>query len=108
MFRKVITVLSSPQALRSKSSNFPEDLSSFSEQDNEDLRDLLDTFNVLEGHGLALPQIGVKKRAVVVNFQSLGIQELPDAEVMINPSITPTGPDQKNVEACFSVPHVSF
>lgn len=107
MFKKVVTVLSNPQALRSKSSNFPEDLSSFSEQDNEDLRDLIDTFNVLEGHGLALPQIGVKKRAVVVNFQSLGIQELSDSEIMINPSITPAGPVQKSAEACFSVPHVS-
>ena len=108
MFRKVITVLNDSAALRLKSSAFPEDLSCFSEQDKADLSDLQDTFNVLEGHGLALPQIGIMKRAVIVNLQSLGLQTESVAELMINPTLDlHSGSEQRNLEACFSVPHVS-
>lgn len=108
MYKKQFTVLNLSQRifLRKKSTDFPS-FDQMSEEDLQDLKNLTDTFNILQGYGLALPQIGVHKRAVVVNLQALGLDDESPLEVMINPSIETWGGEQKNEEACFSVPHIS-
>jgi len=67
--------------------------------------DLRDTFSVLQGYGLAAPQIGISKRAVIVNLSALGLGE--GDLVMINPEIETSGDEQRNQESCFSVPYIS-
>ena len=108
MYKKQFTVLSLVQRsfLRKKSSAFPA-ASDMTEDDLSDLKDLTDTFNILQGYGLALPQIGVHKRAVVVNLKLLGVEGGEELEVMVNPEIEVWGDEQRNEEACFSVPHIS-
>lgn len=106
MYRKPLNVLNNRLALRKKSSPFPV-LSEMSDQDWSEIQDLQDTFNVLEGYGLALPQLGILKRGVIVNFSALGLPDMPTSEVMINPELETWGEDQRNEEACFSVPHIS-
>lgn len=106
MYRKPLTVLDSRLTLRKKSSPFPPP-SEMSDQDWSEIQDLQDTFNVLEGYGLALPQLGILKRGVIVNFSALGLPDMLTSEVMINPELETWGEDQRNEEACFSVPHIS-
>ncbi len=105
MYRNVITVLTHPRRLREKSVPFspPEKMS---DQEKSALNDLKDTFNVLSGYGLAAPQIGILKRAVVVNFKALGVSE-DEAVLMINPKMKTYGEEQRYEEACYSVPHIS-
>jgi peptide deformylase len=106
MYRKPLTVIRDRLALRKKSETMriaPE----WTDADRDDIKDLTDTFNVLQGHGLALPQIGIRKRAIVVNMESLGISGYSEPEVMINPTLELYGQEQRNEEACFSVPHIS-
>jgi len=105
VFRKLVTVLSNHSALRKKSKSLP-DYGSWTAQDKKDLGDLFETFNVLQGYGLAAPQIGILKRAIVVNLRALGVSSEENA-VMINPIMETWGSDQRNEEACFSVPYVS-
>ena len=73
MYKKQYTVLNLSQRifLRKKSTDFPS-FDQLSEEDLQDLKNLTDTFNILQGNGLALPQIGVHKRAEVVNLQPVG------------------------------------
>lgn len=105
MFRKVLTVLDNRIRLRKKSEEFAPH-SQWSDQDKSDLKDLQDTFNVLQGHGLALPQIGIMKRGIVVNLQSLGLSG-SEMQVMVNPVLEVSGEMIRSTEACFSVPHIS-
>ena len=108
MYKKQFTVLSLQQRcfLRKKSLSFPS-FEDMTDEDLGDIKDLTDTFNILQGYGLALPQIGVHKRAVVVNLKALGVENGAALEVMINPEIEAWGDEQRNEEACFSVPHIS-
>jgi len=71
------------------------------------LDDLVDTFRVIQGYGLAAPQIGYHLRAFVINPQMLGIEGF-DGEYMeiINPTIECSGEEFVANEACFSVPEV--
>lgn len=107
MYRKPLTIISNKSTLRKKSKDFDFFNGNLSEEDKASLHDLQDTFNVLEGYGLALPQIGIQKRAVVVNLTLLGVEGHSNSEVMVNPILETWGDDQRNMEACFSVPHVS-
>jgi peptide deformylase len=72
------------------------------------LTDMRDTMAALNGAGIAAPQIGVSKQ--VVMFGVGKNPRYPDAEevpftVLINPVITPLGPEeQEGWEGCLSVP----
>ena len=70
------------------------------------IQDLKDSFTITGGLGLAAPQIGIKKRAIVVNPSHLRISE-DDVLVMINPRLTLGEEMFKSQEACFSIPFVS-
>ena len=72
------------------------------------LDDLIDTFRVVQGYGLAAPQIGHHVRAFVINHQALGIEGY-DGECIevINPTIECSGKEFISDESCFSVPEVS-
>jgi peptide deformylase len=70
------------------------------------ITDMHDTFRVLEGYGLAAPQIGIKYRVIIISPRSLGIND-DESLLMLNPVLTVSGDKQIVVEACFSVPHVS-
>ena len=72
------------------------------------LTDMRDTMQVLNGAGLAAPQIGVNLRVVIFGVQRN--PRYPDAEevpqtVLINPVITPLGEKKgEDWEGCLSVP----
>ena len=108
MYRNVLTALKDAAALRKPSTAYPlfED---WSEEHHNSIKDLKDTFNVLEGYGLAAPQIGISKRAVIISLRALRIEidGNPERLVMINPELELSVEKQRNLEACFSVPHIS-
>jgi len=108
MFRKVITMLSSKgyQELKQTSKPFPA-YDSWTEKDHQDLKDLYETFDVLSGYGLAAPQIGIHKRAIIVDLEKLGVKSSAAKVTMVNPVLKTWGSKEKSTEACFSVPHVS-
>jgi peptide deformylase len=62
------------------------------------LDDLYDTMKKTEGVGLASPQVGILKRAVVIEVEEGGRLEL------VNPEIIKTEGSQKDKEGCLSVP----
>lgn len=62
------------------------------------LDDLYDTMKKAEGVGLASPQVGILKRAVVIEVEEGGRLEL------VNPEIIETEGTQKDKEGCLSVP----
>lgn len=62
------------------------------------LDDLYDTMKKTEGVGLASPQVGILKRAVVIEVEEGGRLEL------VNPEIIKTEGTQKDKEGCLSVP----
>ncbi|HZK18039.1 MAG TPA: peptide deformylase [Clostridia bacterium] len=64
------------------------------------LQNMADTMEEFKGVGLAAPQIGISKRAIVVDFGE-GIIEL------VNPVITGAEGEQTGVEGCLSVPGLS-
>ena len=70
------------------------------------IADLMDSFRVTGGLGLAAPQIGISKRAIIVNPSYLKISE-DDTLVMINPKLELSGELFKSHEACFSIPYIS-
>lgn len=59
--------------------------------------DMFDTMYEAEGVGLAAPQVGIRKRIVVIDC---GDQPL----VLINPEILETSGEQTGYEGCLSVP----
>lgn len=64
------------------------------------LDDLADTLHSVDGVGLAAPQIGILRRAVVIDLGE-GIIEL------INPVVTKTSGKQGGYEGCLSCPEQS-
>lgn len=64
------------------------------------LDDMAETMYANDGVGLAAPQIGILKRIAVIDIGD-GLIEL------INPVITETKGEQREVEGCLSVPGVS-
>lgn len=101
MYRQVLKVPKHLSKLREKS--LPVDVDSA--EASHIITDMLDTFRVLEGYGLAAPQIGIQKRVVVVSPRALGIGE-DEALLMMNPVLELSGEKQRVSEACFSVPYV--
>lgn len=61
------------------------------------LDDMWDTLDKAQGLGLAAVQVGVLKRVVVINFNGKRIE-------LINPEITERAGEQKEDEACLSLP----
>jgi len=70
------------------------------------IEDLTDTFKVVQGYGLAAPQIGHSIRALVVSPRALGIND-EEQLLMINPTLDNLGELTPSREACFSVPEIS-
>ena len=73
-------------------------------------QDLFDTCNVEHGAGLAAPQIGVKRRVVIINCAAVE-SESPepysadsDYWVLVNPQLEFSGEKISWDEACLSVP----
>ena len=72
------------------------------------IRDMEDTMRVLDGAGLAAPQIGVGLQVVIFGVELN--PRYPDAEpvphtVLINPVLTPVGDEiAEDWEGCLSVP----
>jgi peptide deformylase len=72
------------------------------------IADMFDTMHAANGAGLAAPQIGVDLQLVIFGFKRN--TRYPDAPqvpetVLINPLITPLGPDTDEAwEGCLSVP----
>lgn len=62
------------------------------------LDDLRDTLADAGGAGLAAPQVGVLRRAVIV------INDNDEMLELINPEIIETAGEEENVEGCLSVP----
>ena len=101
MNRAVLRFPSSALKLRQKST--PVDIDSA--ETSYLIDDLQDSFKVLEGYGLAAPQIGIFRRAIIIGPQNLGIND-EEALLMLNPSVTLLGGEELFKEACFSVPYV--
>ena len=101
MYRAPLKFPKDSSKLKRKSNDISpgEDISGF-------LNDLKDTFSVLEGYGLAAPQIGISKRIIAINPQALGGGS-ESMLVMINPKLVLEGEKVASTEACFSVPYVS-
>ena len=104
MYRKVLNIIDNAAALRQVSQPLPPP-EEWTDDDRSSIKDLSDTFSVMQGLGLAAPQIGIRKRVIVVNSKQLGLNE-EESLLMINPTIELSGPVKRDKEACFSVPHV--
>jgi peptide deformylase len=61
------------------------------------VKDMLETMHHANGVGLAAPQVGVSERIVVIDVGEGPI-------VLINPEITHTEGEIKDVEGCLSIP----
>ncbi len=64
------------------------------------LDDMIDTMNEAEGVGLAAPQVGVLRRAVVIDVGEGPLK-------LINPVILDTQGEEIDIEGCLSVPNRS-
>ncbi len=62
------------------------------------LDDMLETMYANDGVGLAAPQVGILKRAVVIDVEDGKVYK------MINPKITKKSGEQLGQEGCLSVP----
>lgn len=67
------------------------------------LNDMLDTLKEADGVGLAAPQVGVLRRAVIVADMS---GEEPVYYELINPEITEAEGEQIGPEGCLSLPNI--
>ena len=64
------------------------------------IEDMIDTMYEYDGVGLAAPQVGMLKRAVVIDIGE-GLIEL------INPEIIETAGEQTDIEGCLSVDNIN-
>lgn len=78
----------------------------FNERLHTLLDDMAETMNDAEGVGLAAPQVGVLRRAVVVLETNVGPEEEPYVIELINPELIETSGEQQGPEGCLSVPGV--
>ena len=70
------------------------------------LDDMAETMNDAEGVGLAAPQVGVLRRAVIVLETNVEEGEEPYIIELINPEVMETSGEQEGPEGCLSVPGV--
>ena len=78
----------------------------FNERLHTLLDDMAETMNDAEGVGLAAPQVGVLRRAVVVLETNVGPEEEPYIIELVNPELLETSGEQEGPEGCLSVPGV--
>jgi peptide deformylase len=62
------------------------------------IEDMFDTLHDAQGVGLAAPQVGILKRIVVLDIDGT------DPMILINPRIIESSGEQRDKEACLSVP----
>jgi peptide deformylase len=70
------------------------------------LDDMADTMNEANGVGLAAPQVGILRRAVVVLETNVDEGEEDYIIELVNPEIIETQGEQEGPEGCLSVPNV--
>ena len=70
------------------------------------LKDMADTMYKANGVGLAAPQVGILRRAVVVLETNVGEDEEEYVIELVNPEIVATDGQQDGPEGCLSVPGV--
>ena len=72
------------------------------------LDDMADTMNNSDGVGLAAPQVGVLRRAVIVLEMNVDEEkgESPYVVELINPELVASDGEQEGPEGCLSVPGV--
>ncbi len=78
----------------------------FNERIHELMDDLRDTMIDADGVGLAAPQVGVLRRAVVVLETNVPEGEEPYIIELLNPRIIASEGEQEGPEGCLSVPGV--
>lgn len=70
------------------------------------LDDMAETMTDADGVGLAAPQVGVLRRAVIVLETNVAEGEEPYIIELVNPEIVETAGEQEGPEGCLSVPGV--
>ena len=70
---------------------------------HELLTDMAETMRAGEGVGLAAPQVGVLKRAVVIDVSAIR-EEGDEVLELVNPEIVSTEGENTVIEGCLSVP----
>lgn len=70
------------------------------------LDDMAETMTDADGVGLAAPQVGVLRRAVIVLETNVDEGEAPYIVELINPEILESDGEQEGPEGCLSVPGV--
>ena len=70
------------------------------------LDDMIETMSDADGVGLAAPQVGVLRRAVIVLETNVEEGEDPYVIELINPEILESDGEQEGPEGCLSVPGV--
>lgn len=70
------------------------------------LDDMAETMNAAEGVGLAAPQVGILRRAVIVLETNVEPGEEPYIIELVNPEILSQDGEQDGPEGCLSVPGV--
>ena len=79
-------------------------VTAFNERLHQLLDDMKDTLADADGIGLAAPQVGVLRRAVLVIETNVPEGEEPYIIELINPEIIETEGEQHEAEGCLSVP----
>ena len=79
-------------------------VTAFNERLHQLLDDMKDTLADADGLGLAAPQVGVLRRAVLVIETNVPEGEEPYIIELINPEIIETEGEQHEAEGCLSVP----
>lgn len=101
--REIITV--PHETLRSKARK----VSSFGQELQTLIDDMVETMRAAPGVGLAAPQVNVPLRVIVVEFAESEEDEevTPELYVCINPKITPTSSEEVvGTEGCLSIPGI--
>lgn len=78
----------------------------FNDRLHQLLNDMAETLNAAEGVGLAAPQVGILRRAVLVLETNVPEGEPDKIIELINPEIIASDGEQEGPEGCLSVPGV--
>ncbi|MCR5689299.1 MAG: peptide deformylase [Clostridiales bacterium] len=100
--RKIKTIPSFALAKKSRAVE-PDEIGSA--RVNELIDDMWDTLRANQGLGLAAVQVGVLKRIIVIDMND---EDDPESKLeLINPKIVESSGEQRESEACLSIPHRS-
>ena len=85
-----------------------QEVTAFDDELKRLVRDMFETMYHADGIGLAAPQIGIRKRVIVVDLRregSEGPEPIPDRVALVNPRITwESAEREKHPEGCLSMP----